>query len=213
LFGHAAGLKIPPHEIPVFVKFPRPDIHGLKSAMASMATTSGVELSHFLGLSPEAPALEAVLRPGASKEITVISADDLEDSRACLSCGRRVPVDYVSVGCPHLTIHQLGEVADFLGGKKISANTVTHVWTAAPFKETADRCGITKSIESSGAKLLTNTCPLVSGIMPQGARSLAFDSGKQAHYMKSETDCLISYGSTKDCLKTALSGVWEGATG
>lgn len=213
LFGHAAGLKIPPLEIPVFIKFPRPDIHKLKSAMASMATTSGVELLHFLGLSPEAPTLEAALKPDVSKDITVITTKDLEESRAFLSSGRRIPVDYVSVGCPHLTIHQLGDVAAFLDGKKVSANTVAHIWTAAPFKETADRCGYTEIIERSGAKLLTNTCPLVSGRRPKGAQALAFDSGKQAHYMKSETDCDILYGSWQDCLNSAISGVWEGAAG
>jgi len=213
LFGHAAGLKIPPQEIPVFVKYPRPDIHQLKSAAASMATTSGAELAHFVGLTPEAPTLEAALRPDASHDLTVITKRDLEESRAFLSCGRRLPVDYVSVGCPHLTIHQLGEVAAFLAGKKVSADTVTHIWTSSLFKDAADRSGYTEIIEKSGAKLLTNTCPLVSGRIPQGAGVLAFESAKQAHYMKSETSCDILYGSWQDCLNSAISGVWEGSAG
>ncbi len=213
LFGHAAGLKIPPLTIPIFEGFSRPDIHHLKSFAASLATTSGAELAHFVGLTPEAPTLEAALAPGAGREVTPITAKDLEESRAFLSLGRRVPVDYVSVGCPHLSIYQLGEVAAFLEGKKVSADTVVHIWTAAPFKEVADRVGYTRTIEASGAKLLTNTCPLVSARLPKGAKSLAFDSAKQAHYMKSEVKADISYGSWQDCLRSAFSGVWEGATG
>ncbi len=213
LFGHAAGMKIPPQEIPVFVKFPRPDIHKLKSSMAAMATTSGVELAHFVGLTPEAPSLEAALAPGASREITAVTARDMEESRSFLSCGRRIAVDYVSVGCPHLSVHQVGEVAAFLEGKKISVGTVAHIWTSSLFKDAADRSGYTETIEKSGAKLLTNTCPLVSGRRPQGAGVLAFDSAKQAHYMKSETDCDILYGSWRDCLNSAISGVWEGPAG
>ncbi len=214
IFGHAAGLKIPPRSIPVFAPgFSRPDIHKFKSAMASMATTSGAEMAHFVGLTPEAPTVEAALAPGAKAEAISITRADLEDSRAFLSLGRRQAVDYVSLGCPHLTPHQIGDIAAALEGKKVSANTTLHIWTASPFKEVADRCGHTKIIEDAGASLLTNTCPLVSARLPQGVSSLAFDSAKQAHYMKSEVSHDIFYGGREDCLRSALSGVWEGATG
>jgi len=213
LFGHAAGLKIPPGAVPVFSGFPRPDIHKLKSAAASLATTSGAEMAHFVGLTPEAPTLSAALAPGAGKEIVTIGPREMEESRGLLSSGRRAELDYISLGCPHLTVHQLGEVAEGLAGRRISDRTVVHVWTAAPFKETADRMGYTKIIETAGAKLLTNTCPLVSGQLPPGTRTLALDSAKQAHYLKSETKAEILYGSLDDCLRSAVSGRWEGARG
>jgi len=213
LFGHAAGHKIPPRAVPVFTGFSRPDIHKLKAMAASMATTSGAEMAHFVGLTPEAPTLETALGPAAEKEPVIINQKDMEESRAQLSSGRRAELDYISLGCPHLTVHQLGEVAEKLAGRRISDRTVVHVWTAAPFKETADRVGYTKTIEAAGAKLLTNTCPLVCGQLPPGAKVLAFDSAKQAHYMKSETGAEILYGSLDDCLKSAFSGRWEGARG
>jgi predicted aconitase len=213
LFGHAAGLKIPPGAIPVFTGFPRPDIHKLKSAAAAMATTSGAEMAHFVSLTPEAPTLAAALAPDAEKEAVTIGPREMEESRALLSSGRRVELDYISIGCPHLTVHQLGEAAEKLAGRRVSEHTVVHVWTAAPFKETADRMGYTKTIEAAGARLLTNTCPLVSGQLPPGARTLAFDSAKQAHYMKSETGAEILYGSLNDCLRSSVSGRWEGAAG
>lgn len=200
--------------IPVFKEgFARPDIFKLKSAAASMATTSGAEMMHLVGLTPEAPTLEAALAPDAEREVIAITRHDLENSRAMLSCGERRPVDYVSVGCPHLAPGQLGEMAAFLDGKKISPNTVLHIWTAAPFKEVADRCGLTETIIKTGANLLTNTCPLVSARLPKGAGTVAFDSAKQAHYMTSEVSQKILYGSWQDCLNTAISGVWEGAAG
>jgi predicted aconitase len=213
LFGHAAGLKIPPGAVPVFTGFPRPDIHKLKSAAAAMATTSGAEMAHFVGLTPEAPTLAAALAPDAERETVTIGPREMEESRAMLSSGRRAELDYISIGCPHLTVHQLGEVAAGLTGRRVSDHTVVHVWTAAPFKETADRMGYTAAIKDSGATLLTNTCPLVCGQLPPGARSLAFDSAKQAHYMKSETGAEILYGSLDDCLRSAVSGRWEGAAG
>ncbi|MDR2301878.1 MAG: aconitase X catalytic domain-containing protein [Deltaproteobacteria bacterium] len=213
LFGHAAGLKIPPLAIPVFSGFSRPDIHMMKSAAASMATTSGAEMAHFVGLTPEAPTLEAALAPGAGRETVVIGPTELEQSRAMLSSGRDSELDYISLGCPHYTVYQLSEVAAKMAGRRVSNHTIVHVWTAAPFKEIADRMGYTKIIEATGAKLLTSTCPLVSGRRPVGAKVMAFDSAKQAHYMKSETGGEILYGSLDDCLKSAFSGRWEGAKG
>ncbi|MDR1677851.1 MAG: aconitase X catalytic domain-containing protein [Deltaproteobacteria bacterium] len=213
LFGHAVGLKIPPRAIPVFSGFSRPDIYKMKSAAASMATTSGAEMAHFVGLTPEAPTLEAALAPGAEREPVVIGHEEMEQSRALLSSGRRLELDYISLGCPHYTIHQIGEVANKMVGRRVSSHTIVHVWTAAPFKETADRMGYTKIIETAGAKLLTNTCPLVSGQTPAGVKVMAFDSAKQAHYMKSETGAEILYGSLDDCLESAFSGRWEGSKG
>ena len=213
LMGHAAGEKNPPHTIPVFVRYPRPDIHKLKSSMASMATTSGVELVHFVGLTPEAPTLEAAMGPGPPSDVVVITRADLEASRAKLSAGRRLAVHYVSVGCPHLTPQQIGEAAALLEGRKVAAGVACHVWTSSLFKEVADRSGHTAVIERAGAKLLTNSCPLVSGRIPKGATVLAFDSAKQAHYMKSETKADILYGSLVECLDSAVSGRWEGVAG
>jgi len=214
LFGHAAGRKIPPMAVPIFAKgFSRPNIFKFKSAMAAMATTSGAEMAHFVGLTPEAPTLDAALMPGLRPEVISITKKDLEESRAMLSAGRRLPVDYVSIGCPHLAPAQIAEVAAYLDGRRVSADTVVHIWTAAPFKEVADRSGYTATIEKSGARLLTNTCPLVSTRLPEGAATLAFDSAKQAHYMKSEVPHNILYGSWQDCIKSAFSGAWEGAAG
>jgi predicted aconitase len=73
--------------------------------------------------------------------------------------------------------------------------------------------GYTRTIERAGARLVTNSCPLVSGLIPPGTAALALDSAKQAHYLKSEVQAEILYGSLADCLKTAVSGRWEGAAG
>ncbi|MDR3134834.1 MAG: aconitase X catalytic domain-containing protein [Deltaproteobacteria bacterium] len=210
LFGHAAGRKIPSLAIPVFVGFGQPDLLRLKSAFASMATTSGTELAHFVGLTPEAPTLEAAFggqRPSGS---VCLTSADLEDSRAFLSAGGRGPVDYVSLGCPHYSVEQIRRVSQFLRGKRISPNTVLHVWTAPAFKEASDRSGYTSIIEAAGGKLLTNSCPLASARLPEGASSVAFDSAKQAHYMKSTVKAKIYYGTQGECLRSSLSGKWEG---
>lgn len=100
--------------------------------------------------------------------------------------------------------------ANFLKGKKVHSNTVLHIWTAAPIKETADRCGYTEIIERAGGIVLTSSCPLTSEKKPDGAVTMAFDSGKQAHYIKPGSGAKVYFGSMEDCLKSAISGYWEG---
>lgn len=212
LFGHAAGRKIPPRAVPVFKEgFVPPDVFKLKSSFAAMATTSGAELSHFVGFSPEAPTPAAAFggESRIPKEMISITARDMEDSRQMLDCGQSEAADYISLGCPHFAPHQLREVAAFLEGKKVRKKV--HIWTAPPFKEVADRSGLTETIEAAGAELLAGTCPLVSECLPEGIGSMAFDSAKQAHYMKSSyPDKKVLYGSTLKCLQSALDGRWEG---
>ena len=73
--------------------------------------------------------------------------------------------------------------ARLLDGKRISANV--NLWIHAPraIKEVADRSGYTAIIESAGARLLSDTCPAISRAVPKGAKVVATNSAKQAHYL------------------------------
>ena len=211
LLGYTIGRKTPTHSIPVLRKgFQRPDVTKLKSAYASMATTGGPEMCHIVGITPEARTLEEVLGGTEPQEIITITEKDIEESLGMLNEGGREKLDYISMGCPHYTIEQMMMAADFLKGRKINPDTILHVWTAAPIKETADRCGYTQAIENAGGIVLTSSCPLTSEKKPEGAITMAFDSGKQAHYIKPGSGARVWYGSMEDCLKSAVSGYWEG---
>ena len=67
----------------------------------------------------------------------------------------------------------------------------------------------TDTIEASGALLLTASCPSTRGY-PDGVRTAAYDSAKQRLSAAQETDALLFYGSQQECLRSAISGYWEG---
>jgi predicted aconitase len=208
ILGYTLGGKLPPHSVPVLTgKFPRPNIYNLKAAYASMATTSGPEMCHIIGITPEALTMEQALGGQAPREVITITDQDIEETRATFSTEGFV--DYISLGCPHYAVEEIRQVADFLDGKRISANVILHVWTSYAFKVTADRCGYTEKIEQAGGHILTSSCPSCHNTLPGRVSSPATDSAKMAHDFIQKGYQNNFYGSKYDCLKAAISGKWE----
>ncbi|MBS3970298.1 MAG: aconitase X catalytic domain-containing protein [Clostridia bacterium] len=211
LLGYTIGRLLPTHSIPIIDgNFNRPDVTKLKSCYASMATTSGAEMCHIVGITPEALTLGQALGGNQPKEVVVVTDRDIYYSFEQLNSGGRGDIEYISLGCPHYTIEEIRQVAAFLDGKRVSSNVCLHVWTASPIKETADRCGYTEIIEGAGGVVLTSSCPLTSEKKPEGINGIAFDSAKQAHYIIPGTSAKVYYGTPMDCLKSAITGKWEG---
>ena len=209
LLGYAVGLHLPPHSVPILAgNIESSDMVSLKSCFAAMATTSGPELCHIVGVTPEAPNLASCISPSGLKERVEIGARELQKARDILSDKQPGEVDYVSLGCPHYSIDQISEVAKFLKGRTVCPGKTLHVWTALPIKAVADRCGYTHIIEEAGGTVMVGSCPLVSEKWPQDARAMAFDSAKQAHYIKPLTKSRVYFGSVSDCLDCAISGEW-----
>jgi predicted aconitase len=211
LLGYTIGRMLPTHSIPVLNELKdRPNIFNVKYFFAAMATTSGPEMCHMVGITPEAPDIETALGGKAPVSTIDITKDDLDESYRILNGGNpSTKIDYISMGCPHYSIEELRKIAHLLKGKKIAQGTTLHIWTANPIKETADRCGYTKTIEESGAIVLTSSCPLTSDKMPPNTKNAAFDSAKQAHYIAPSGKVAVYYGSMEKCIESAITGYWE----
>lgn len=98
--------------------------------------------------------------------------------------------DFVSLGCPHLSIAEIKRIAQLLEGRQV----VKEFWitTSRPVKQIADRLGYSTIIEGSGAKFATDTCCVVAPIKGR-FRALATDSAKACYY-----------ASAKNGFKTSL---------
>jgi predicted aconitase len=100
-----------------------------------------------------------------------------------------------------------------LEGKKCKVQT--WIMTTPWLYETAKGQGFLKIFEDAGANLMTATCPAAMGGVPNGAKTIAADSAKQAYYI---TGCYpdpddplhVCYGSMEDCVDAAITGKWHG---
>lgn len=148
-------------------------VENLKSFCASLATYGGVALFHMAGITPEGGPL---VRPGV--EIS-IGMDEIRRARESLIDAESEEIDFVSLGCPHLSIKEIARIAELLEGRRVTKEF--WVTTARPTKEIADRMGYTAVIEAAGARFAADTCCVVAPIKGR-FRALATDSAKACYY-------------------------------
>jgi predicted aconitase len=148
-------------------------VENLKSFSASVATYGGVALFHMAGITPEAAHHQLPL-DGFS-----FTQSDLRDSWASMIDADASEVDFVSLGCPHLTIKEIARIAELLAGKRVTKEF--WITTARPTKKIADTMGYTTVIEEAGAKFAADTCCVVAPIEGR-FNAMATDSAKACYY-------------------------------
>jgi predicted aconitase len=86
----------------------------LKSFCASLATYGGAALFHMQGITPEAVGY----RP--PKATITIQPGELGAAARSLNDASLAEVDFVSLGCPHLSIREIARLAELLAGKRVT---------------------------------------------------------------------------------------------
>jgi predicted aconitase len=152
-------------------------LENLKSFCASIATYGGVAMFHLQGVTPEA----ALFTP--PEQTITISRSGLEAALCEMSDATSAEVDFVSLGCPHLSITEIARIAELLKGKQVKKTF--WITTARPTKQMADLAGYTQIIEASGAIFAVDTCCVVAPIRGR-FRALATDSAKACYYATSK---------------------------
>ena len=211
MLGYYVGEAVE-ENIPVLTgDMTQPNLIRHKHFGAAAASSGGVEMYHIVGITPEAPTLEAAFGPRKPKE--TLRYDAAERRRIydkINSNGSSPDVDFVMLGCPHYSIEQIWETVKLLDGRKVSKNCRLWVFTSRAVKAVADRNGYTKAIRDAGGIVLTDTCSSISQAVPKGTKVAALDSAKQAHYLPAFMNIEAWFGSTADCINAACTGKWTG---
>jgi predicted aconitase len=157
---------------------------------------------HIVGVTPEAPTLEAAFHEGPPGESVDITADDLAEQHRLLSA-QGGPVDFALLGCPHLCLDQLRAIAERIDGRQFKAE----FWVMTSFSalEIARRMGVAELIEKAGGHLVPDTCiDQVVWKHLAGKRGVT-DSLKGAYYAK-RRDMEFALRSVGDCVEAAIKG-------
>jgi predicted aconitase len=148
----------------------------LKSFCASLATYGGLAMFHLAGITPEAE-----VYPPPQAQFTV-TEDDLRTARESLSDSGGES-DFVSLGCPHLTLREIARLAEILSGKRVAKEF--WITTSRAVKRSADGMGYSAIIEASGAKFAVDTCCVVAPIRGR-FHVMATDSAKACYYARAK---------------------------
>jgi predicted aconitase len=200
--GKALGELLQPGSVPYLLGIHTASLEALKSLCASLATYGGVALFHIPGITPEAgqmlPPVEQLLITQAHLDAAIAS---LNEVGLPVDDGNSVEVDFVSLGCPHLTIREIARIAELLRGKQVKKEF--WITTARPTKQIADRMGFTRIIETSGARIAADTCCVVAPIKGR-FKAMATDSAKACYYAYAKNDFRTVFLPFDEVVKAAL---------
>ncbi len=206
LLGYVVGLRAGSRN-PVLLGLPA-DVgeDRLKAFGAAAASSGAVALFHAVGVTPEAPTLEAVL-PDGPVETTTVTAADLLAARAELSTARGDRLDAVSLGTPHASTEEVAALARGLrAGGPLHPDVTLYLSTGRGVLERARTSGDLAVLEEAGVRVVVDTCTYVTSILEPGTRVVMTTSGKWAHYAPANLGVDVVLGSLEECLASARAG-------
>ncbi len=179
----------------------------LKHFGAAMASYGSVPLFHLVGVTPEAPTLEAVCDP-ASMAVEQVEEIDVDAFFARFG-GKGDKVDVVVFSAPQLSLLEMRSLADLLDGKALHPDTSLLAVTSPVVAADARRMGLVERIEESGAVVLEGMCFYQSYAREMGEangwKRLMTNSAKLANIIG-------GYGyeptlsNMADCVASAIAG-------
>ncbi|MFB3764929.1 MAG: aconitase X [Methanotrichaceae archaeon] len=178
--------------VPIFRLKSRPGVDDLKSLGAAMAASGSVALYYVEDVTPQPPS-----KICPSEEL-VLERKDIDDIYEKYSPD---DVEIVALGCPHCSRGELLKIANLLDGKKVKRE----LWICTA-RKIAEACpDLIARIETSGAKVICDTCMVVS---PASERyeEMMTDSGKALAYIPGLCGIKACFGSTQNCIRIATEG-------
>jgi len=158
----------------------------LKYLIAPAAASGSVHICHVVGVTPEAPTLEAALGGNKPEKIMVVTRQNIEDTKRKYFFDRQETADLVLIGCPHVTVEEAGRIAKLLKGKKLLNGKRLWLAMGNPVYTLCKDMGYTDVIEGAGG-IISNVCiaTIPDSPIPYGVKTVLTNSYKAAHYVNS----------------------------
>jgi hypothetical protein len=211
VLGHLAGRRCGTR-VPVFVGLPPGLGRGtsedrLKALGAAAASAGGVGMFHAVGVTPEAPTLEAALGESQPEEVVAVTPAMLRAARDELaSAGAGEDrLDAVSLGTPHLSLAEFAALAALLADGT-GFRVPVYVSTSRGVLEQAERRGHAGALRAAGGTLVIDTCTYVTPILPPGTRVVMTNSAQWAYYAPANLGVAVVLAGLADCVASARRG-------
>jgi len=176
----------------------------MKALGAAAASFGAVGLFHIVGVTPEAPTIADAFGGLPPEETVVLTPDMVRMARGWLSTASGDTIDAVAVGSPHLSHEEMIAISDLLAGRRVTLPFYAH--TGRHVLRQLEASGRLRDIEAAGVTVVTDTCIVVTPILPASSGVLLTNSGKFANYAPGNTGWSVVYGSLGECVETAVRG-------
>ena len=206
VFGHLVG-RIAQDRIPVIDGLTvAPAEDQLKSFGAATASSGAVALFHMIGVTPEAPTIQAAFQGRPPGQIVNVTMDDLRQARRELSTSEGQQLDMVVLGSPHFSLAEFGQLAPLLEGRRVHAGVQFLVTTSRGMAQLAKAAGHLDPLQRFGGRLTVDTCILATPMLPPNIKVLMTNSAKYAYYSPGLLGTTVAFGSLQDCIDSAVTG-------
>ena len=199
VLGREAG-----SEVAAIVGLPADTSEDRMKALGAAAASSGsVAMVHAVGITPEAPTLEAATGGEEVRELRVTAAR-LRASRDELSTHAPERLGAVSIGTPHASLAELERLAGLLGTDEVAVPLYVNV--GREMLAEAQGRGLVPRLESLGVRVVSDTCTYISPVMDEVNGSVMTDSAKWAWYAPANLGVGVVIGGLEECVRSAVAG-------
>jgi predicted aconitase len=197
--------------IPVLSAMRRPPADALFGFAASFSIVGSLPMFHIVSVTPEAPTLHEAFGVAAPPPERITDAD-VQAERARYEQGREEPVQLVTIGAPHAGIQEIHEVARLLDGRRVKPGVEFTLTTSRSNYALAEQAGVLESLRDAGVCVTADRmcfgCDL--GARKYGQEAvLATNSLKAALSAPGTREVRTCYGTARQCVEAAVSGVWK----
>jgi predicted aconitase len=179
----------------------------LKALCAAAATTGRVALFHIVGVTPEAPTLDAACQGRLPFHTSIVTMSDLREWRRRLSTGDHSSLELVVLGSPHFSFEEFRRLVPLVAGRKRHPDVQFLVTTSRLVRDLADQAGLLSPIVEFGGQLTVDTCILATPMLPARIRTLMTNSAKFAYYTPGLLGRRVAFSSLQDCVTSAVEGM------
>ena len=203
LIGRIAGAIVP-----AIVGLPADTTEDELKALGAAAASSGaVALFHAVGVTPEAPTLDAALHGRVAQRTVDVAMADLDEIRRTLNHGAAGDaLVAVALGTPHFSLAEfrtLDALLDRFDGKPMCD---FYVNTSRFILWELGELGLADKFEARGIQIVVDTCTYITPVMKQLSGLVMTNSGKWASYAPANIGVTVAYGSMRECVRSAFEG-------
>jgi len=178
----------------------------LKGLGAAAASSGATALFHIVGVTPEAPTLEACLNEEQPTRDLRLSPKDIHQTSAVLCTAENDQLDWVGLGCPHFSRDEFNELVACIHGRKVHTDIEATVFTSRKIRRWADTAGVIEQLTQAGFQVYSDGCLLTYPQFINRSGTMMTNSAKAANYIYSQSGYLAAYGSIRECVESAISG-------
>ncbi|MFQ5948482.1 MAG: aconitase X, partial [Acidimicrobiia bacterium] len=206
VLGHLVGAQTGT-AIPVIEDLPETTTEDHLKALGAAAAASGsVALFHAVGVTPEAPTVDAAFQGMDPEWVVEVGPTELRQARDSLTTSEDGPLTAVSVGTPHFSLSEFEQLAALLRGVRTHPDVEFYVSTGRQMMEEADRHGWLAPCREAGIEVVVDTCTYTTPILRRRDGVVMTNSAKWAYYAPGNLGVEVAFGTLSECVQSAAAG-------